>query len=63
MAELNADQEYSYTDAELIQMMKEATAAQCKLTSKIGMVPTPIAGLVTYSPSLRFLSVCIDRYS
>ena len=30
MAELNADQEYSYTDGELIQMLKEATAAQRK---------------------------------
>ncbi len=28
MAELNADQEYSYRDEELIQMLKEATAAQ-----------------------------------
>ena len=28
MAELNADHEYSYTDEELIQMLKEATAAQ-----------------------------------
>jgi len=28
MAELNADQEYSYSDEELIQMLKEATAAQ-----------------------------------
>jgi hypothetical protein len=28
MAELNADQECSDSDAELIQMMKEATAAQ-----------------------------------
>ena len=28
MAELNADHEYSYSDDELIQMLKEATAAQ-----------------------------------
>ena len=28
MAELNADQEYTYSDDELIQMLKEATAAQ-----------------------------------
>jgi NAD(P)-dependent dehydrogenase (short-subunit alcohol dehydrogenase family) len=28
MAELNADHEYSYSDEELIQMLKEATAAQ-----------------------------------
>ena len=28
MAELNADQEYSYSDEELIQMLQEATAAQ-----------------------------------
>jgi hypothetical protein len=28
VAKRNADQEYSYSDAELIQMMKEATAAQ-----------------------------------
>lgn len=28
MAELNADHEYSYSDEELIQMVKEATAAQ-----------------------------------
>lgn len=28
MAELNADHEYSYTDEDLIQMLKEATAAQ-----------------------------------
>lgn len=28
MAELNADQEYSYSDEELIQMLKEATAVQ-----------------------------------
>jgi hypothetical protein len=28
MAELNADQEYSYSDEELIEMLKEATAAQ-----------------------------------
>jgi len=28
MAELNADQEYSYSDAELIEMLKEATAAE-----------------------------------
>lgn len=28
MAELNSDQEYSYSDEELIQMLKEATAAQ-----------------------------------
>lgn len=30
MAELNADQEYSYSDEELIQMLQEATAAQRK---------------------------------
>jgi NAD(P)-dependent dehydrogenase (short-subunit alcohol dehydrogenase family) len=30
MAELNADQEYSYSDEELIEMLKEATAAQRK---------------------------------
>lgn len=30
MAELNADQPYSYTDDELIQMLKDATAAQRK---------------------------------
>jgi len=30
MAELNADQPYSYSDEELIQMLKEATAAQRK---------------------------------
>jgi NAD(P)-dependent dehydrogenase (short-subunit alcohol dehydrogenase family) len=30
MAELNADQKYSYTDEELIEMRKEATAAQRK---------------------------------
>lgn len=30
MAELNADHEYSYSDEELIQMLKEATAAQRK---------------------------------
>ncbi len=30
MAELNADHEYSYSDEELIQMVKEATAAQRK---------------------------------
>ena len=28
MAELNADHEYSYSDEELIQMLREATAAQ-----------------------------------
>jgi hypothetical protein len=28
MAELNADQEYSYSDEELMQMVREATAAQ-----------------------------------
>ena len=28
MAELNADQEYTYSDDELIQMVREATAAQ-----------------------------------
>ena len=28
MAELDADHEYSYSDEELIQMLKEATAAQ-----------------------------------
>ena len=28
MAGLNADHEYSYTDEELIRMLKEATAAQ-----------------------------------
>lgn len=28
MAELNADHEYSYTDEELIRMLKEATATQ-----------------------------------
>ena len=31
MAELNADHEYSYRDEELIQMLKEATAAQREL--------------------------------
>jgi NAD(P)-dependent dehydrogenase (short-subunit alcohol dehydrogenase family) len=30
MAELNADQEYSYSDEQLIEMLKEATAAQRK---------------------------------
>ena len=30
MAELNADQKYSYSDKELIQMLQEATAAQRK---------------------------------
>ena len=30
MAELNADHEYSYSDEELIQMLREATAAQRK---------------------------------
>jgi len=30
MAELNADQQYSYSDEELIEMLKEATAAQRK---------------------------------
>jgi len=30
MAELNADQEYSYSDEQLIQMLREATAAQRK---------------------------------
>ena len=30
MAELNADQKYSYSDEELIEMLKEATAAQHK---------------------------------
>ena len=28
MAELNADQEYSYSDEQLMQMVREATAAQ-----------------------------------
>ncbi len=28
MAELNADQQYSYSDEELMQMVKEATAKQ-----------------------------------
>jgi hypothetical protein len=28
MAELNADQEYSFSDEELIQMLRKATAAQ-----------------------------------
>jgi hypothetical protein len=30
MAELNADQEYTYSDEELIEMLKEATAAERK---------------------------------
>ena len=30
MAELNADHAYTYSDEELIQMLKEATAAQRK---------------------------------
>ena len=30
MAELNADHEYSFSDEELIEMVKEATAAQRK---------------------------------
>lgn len=33
MAELNADQEYTYSDEELIEMLNAATAAQRSLES------------------------------